>query len=156
MNQPLRRATTDDLNSLYQLETQCFSYDQIGRRSFARLLQSSSVHIWVIDQPGTETALLAYAIVLTRRNSRIRRLYSMATHPDARGQGLARRLLTSILAQASQEGYRIRLEVKCDNYSALKLYRQLGFEVIDVLPGYYSDGTDGYRMQCSVAEHQTL
>lgn len=153
----MRQATSVDLDALERLEKRCFSYDQIGRRSFARLLKSPSAFIWVIDNDNSSHQIAAYAIILTRRNSRIWRLYSMATDPDARGKGLARYLLSELLTRAAAQKYLVRLEVKCTNNQALNLYRQLGFEVIDLLPGYYSDGDDGYRMQCSeplpVARH---
>lgn len=139
-----RAATMADLDNLCVLENQCFSYDQIGRRSFRRLLQSPTAHLYVAL---LAEQLVAYAIVLTRCNSRYCRLYSMATGPAARGKGIAKYLLTEIITRLQPRYNGMRLEVKTNNPGGLELYRKLGFEVIDVLPGYYSDGDDGYRMQ---------
>lgn len=77
----------------------------------------------------------------------------MATSAVARGQGVAKKLLLEIINQAKSKAAGLRLEVKCDNQPALNLYRQLGFEVTDLLPNYYSDGSDGYRMQQSWREN---
>ncbi|MBA3988507.1 MAG: N-acetyltransferase [Idiomarina sp.] len=151
----IREGQTADLDRLCELEQASFSYDQIGRRSFRHLLLSPTARVFLVEQPGTAPALLAYAIVLTRKNSRYWRLYSMATSSAARGQGIGKHLLTHILetAQHSPDGSAggMRLEVKCSNTAGLGLYRQLGFEITDILPAYYSDDSDGYRMQLTFA-----
>lgn len=143
----IRSANGNDIRPLHALEQACFDYDQIGLRNFRYLLQSSTAQVMVAEEGQ---ALLGYAITLTRRNSRYWRLYSMASAPQARGRGVGKQLLTFAITQARKaEAKGMRLEVKCDNTSAIALYRQLGFEVTDLLPAYYSDQTDGYRMQLS-------
>lgn len=140
----IRQARLNDLDALCALEAESFSYDQIGRRSFRRLLVSPSATVLVCSR---DQQLLAYAIVLTRRNSRYCRLYSMATSNLARGQGVGMALLSHAMTRFASEYDGMRLEVKIDNHAGIHLYRKLGFETIDLLPDYYSDGTDGYRMQ---------
>lgn len=144
----IRQATAGDLNALRVLEAATFSYDQIGRRSFRHLLRSPTAQVYVCVS-HQDAQLLAYAIVLTRKNSRYWRLYSMATSAQARGRGLGKAMLNTILDRAKMQAGGIRLEVKCDNTVGIQLYRQLNFEVVDLLPAYYSDGSDGYRMQLS-------
>jgi putative acetyltransferase len=52
----------------------------------------------------------------------------MGVHPDYRGRGLGKRLLSACLAKATAQGLtRIELEVRADNTAAIGLYRQLGF-----------------------------
>lgn len=57
-------------------------------------------------------------------------LGNITTRPDQRGKGLGRavtaRLCKALLPTVSHIG----LNVKCDNYSAIALYRNLGFEII--------------------------
>lgn len=149
----IRQAEPGDLDALCELEAASFTYDQIGRRSFRHLLTSPSSLVLVCC-PGSgsimqNATVLGYAIVLTRKNSRYWRLYSMATSAEARGQGLGKAMLQELLRQARQNANGMRLEVKCDNSIGISLYHQLGFEVTDLLPDYYSDGSDGYRMQVS-------
>lgn len=140
----IRQATPNDLDALCALESASFSYDQIGRRSFRRLLASPTATVLVCNR---DQQLLAYAIILTRRNSRYCRLYSMATSDLARGQGVGMALLSHAMTVFNSRYVGMRLEVKTDNAAGIHLYRKLGFEVTDLLPRYYSDGTDGYRMQ---------
>ncbi len=55
-------------------------------------------------------------------------LYDVFTHPDSRGQGLARVLCSQLLARARSGGARVAyLQVEGDNASARAVYRRLGF-----------------------------
>ena len=55
-------------------------------------------------------------------------LYDVFTHPQARGQGLARILCSRLLAQAHAAGARVAyLQVDADNHPARAIYRRLGF-----------------------------
>ena len=142
------RATQHDLNDLVALEAVTFDYSQMGRRSFQRLLKVRSAHVFVCREHGQ---LLGYSLLLTRSNSNIWRLYSLAVAAAARGKGVGKRLLEHAIEQAkAQQASALSLEVKTDNKAAIELYRRYDFEVIDVLPDYYPDGVDGYRMRLSL------
>jgi GNAT superfamily N-acetyltransferase len=55
-------------------------------------------------------------------------LYDVFTHPDHRGQGLARRLCALLLARARAQGARVAyLQVDAANLPARAIYRRLGF-----------------------------
>ena len=55
-------------------------------------------------------------------------LYDLFTRSDARGQGLARKLCTTLLAQARAAGARTAyLQVEADNPPARAIYHRLGF-----------------------------
>ena len=131
------------------LEAATFNYSQIGRQSFQRLMQRPSAQLYVVTAEDTGQ-LLGYSLILTRKNSRIWRLYSLAVASAARGQGIGRILLEHALQQAQHAGaHALSLEVKCDNAAAIALYHDYGFEVVDVLPDYYPGHDDGYRMRLS-------
>jgi ribosomal protein S18 acetylase RimI-like enzyme len=166
----VRKAQLSDLEKLVALENRVFTYDQIGRRSFRYLLQRPNVQIWCAEltehaTPNTTkrtangaalsettTIFAGYTIILTRKNSRKWRVYSLATAPEARGKGAAKALMNAVqeAAENNPNVSTVSLEVKCDNAGAIALYRNLGFEVVDVMPSYYSDGSDGYRLQISL------
>lgn len=85
--------------------------------------------------------IVGYAILLTRRNIRSARLYSVAVAPQAAGQGIGRRLLAEMEAAARRRrARRLHLEVREDNKSAIRLYEQSGYGPIGRRPDYYSDG----------------
>jgi len=151
MNRPtisIPPATSADCDALVALEALCFTYSQIGKRSFQRLLRSSSaaIHLAFIDEQ-----LAGYSLLLSRSNSRRWRLYSLATAPFSRGQGVARQLLLKARDVAAAAGAnKLSLEVKCDNKAAIALYQDVGFETVDLLIGYYDDGSDGLKMVLSL------
>ena len=52
---------------------------------------------------------------------------AVCTHPDHRGRGLSRLLMTAVDAAIRAEGHRAFLHVLHENTSAIELYRRLGF-----------------------------
>lgn len=138
-----RLATLADLPALIALEKRCFDSDRLSQRSFRYFLTKSPAQIWVSGDP-----VQAYGLVLFHRGTSLARIYSLAVHPDARGQGLARRLMEAMEQSAVEhESLFIRLEVADDNQGALYLYQSLGYEPIRRLAHYYEDGHDGLRME---------
>lgn len=72
-------------------------------------------------------------------------LHRIGTHPDFVRQGVANRLLDELIGQIKMvKSTQLLLEVRADNLPAKALYQKLGFEVIDVRKGYYTD----CRLEC--------
>lgn len=139
----IRRAEPSDLAGLMALEAQ-FPGDRISRSAMRRLLRSPSAHVLVADAGGSIAGAL---ILLTRRNARRGRIYSLAVDAAQRRQGLASRLLAAAHALARELGCPgITLEVRKDNDAARAFYARHGYRVLRELPGYYEDGGDGLRM----------
>ncbi|MEL3892400.1 GNAT family N-acetyltransferase [Ferrovibrio sp. MS7] len=140
----LRPATAADLDALVALEETCFATDRFSRRSYARALASPRAHLRVMETGGR---LAAAGLIFTRADTAAARLYSIAVHPDWRGQGLARRLLTALEQTARKIGAdEMRLEVADRNKAALALYRESGYEETGRLRRYYQDGADALRL----------
>jgi len=76
-------------------------------------------------------------------------LLAVGVLPEARRQGLGRRLLEHVLAAArASGGRRVLLEVAQSNTAARRLYESVGFQVLDVRRGYYSmTGDDALVME---------
>ncbi|HEY5653180.1 MAG TPA: GNAT family N-acetyltransferase [Pontiella sp.] len=139
-----RRVGLNRIDDLLALETACFSADRILRRNLRRLLVSPTAYCLGAYRSGR---LVGSMIVLFRRNSRKAWIYSLAVSSELRGMGIGRRLM----ARAEQEVRRrgcshIRLEVRMDNFSALRMYEQSGYVYTAVIPGYYADGTHAFVM----------
>jgi ribosomal protein S18 acetylase RimI-like enzyme len=57
---------------------------------------------------------------------------SVATMPEYRGRGIAERLLQAILDEGRKQGYSLaQINMYAGNEPALRLYKKLGFEVIE-------------------------
>lgn len=70
------------------------------------------------------------ACAQTAREGDVVGLYDVFTAPEARGQGLSRKLCASVLVQACAQGAQVAyLQVDAGNAAALAVYRHLGFEV---------------------------
>ena len=67
-------------------------------------------------------------------------LHLFAVHPDFRGQGAAREMLTALFARARAQGFRaIHLDVAQGNLAAEKLYVAVGFVFAGTLRVRYDD-----------------
>jgi len=141
----VERARLSDLEQLVTLERATFNYSCISRRSFRQVIQSDHNYCWVAR---SENDLAGYAIAFTRRNSKVWRLYSIAVDQHFRGLGVGNLLMNKVLNEAKSHGANaMSLEVKSDNKAAIHWYQNCGFETTDILPSYYDDASDGFKMR---------
>lgn len=83
-------------------------------------------------------------IIENRETSRI---LMLAVHPLYRNQGVGSELLKGFIAKSSNRGLnKITLEVRVSNDRTIRFYQKRGFQLIDSLEEFYTDGEDGYRM----------
>ena len=74
-------------------------------------------------------------------------IHKVATHPDFRRQGRARRLLIAAMDQARMRGGKsVFLEVRAGNTAAQALYRSIGFHVDSVRKEYYDSKENAVLM----------
>ena len=100
--------------------------------AFAKLLEQGAVAI------GD-----ARAFALGRAAADEAELLMIATHPDHRRQGLARRHLAALETRLMDQGAaRMFLEVAADNVAAQALYAAAGYAVVGKRPGYYRRETE--------------
>lgn len=141
----LRRATPDDYERIAALER--LSFDARSGRFSPRQLRallSNPRAFWLLAAGGG-----AMACWLEAGNGRRRwaRLYSIAVHPELRGQGFAERLIKAGFAWMARRGLSVcRAEVKRSNLAARRLYARLGFQEAATLPDYYGPKQHGLRL----------
>lgn len=98
-------------------------YDE--RRAIA--LRAPSPSLFAVF-PGASGA---DAIGMCAITSKLAGVFLMRTRPEARRQGLARRILATLLSWAAERGASTAfLQVESDNRSAIDLYRSQGFETL--------------------------
>lgn len=134
-----RKARLSDLSQLVSLEEASFNYDQLSRRNFQWMIKHAHSVFLVQEFKGV---IIGYGLVLINAGTSLARLYSICTHKDFQGQGLASLLITELEQRASDEedcAY-LRLEVKENNKAAIALYRKLGYRKFTVKKDYYDDG----------------
>lgn len=142
----VRRAVAADLDELVALEQRSFSSDRLSRAQYRRHLGSDSALVLVAG--ANPRLLLGSAVLFFRKGSAVARLYSLATRPEARGQGVGAALLEAAAATARRRSCRaLRLEVRTDNAAAIGLYERHGFRRIGRYAQYYEDGADAWRYE---------
>ncbi|MBZ4654331.1 MAG: yncA [Peptococcaceae bacterium] len=135
-----------DLRQLMEIEKKCFpECDVFSRRNMRRMVNNPKCSI-LLDVLEYEQEVVGYAVYLTRRNSQTIRLYSLCLLPCYTGQGLTRKYLEERLKDFALRFSKVILEVRQSNKAAIRLYHGLGFELGQILEGYYADGERGYRM----------
>ncbi len=141
----IRRATPTDLDALVALERASFTTDHLSPPQYRRHLRSDSAAVLAaIEASG----LLGKAVVFFRRGSDIARLYSIAVAHAARGRGLGEALLAAAERTARRRGAgRMRLEVRQDNASAIRLYERMGYQRFGAYAHFYEDGADAWRYE---------
>lgn len=144
----LRRATVADADALCAFEQAAFSGDRMSRRQFRHHARAPSSDL-IVATGGDQ--LLGYALLLRRHGLDSARIYSVAVSAAARGQGLGTRLLGRMERIArSHELSEIRLEVRQDNDSAIRLYERRGYRRFGARLDYYEDGCNAWRLSKSL------
>lgn len=145
----VRRAELSDLEDLVALEESSFATDRLSREQYRRHLDSETAQVLVAS--ANHRRFLGTAVVFFRKGTKVARLYSIATHAEARGKGVGSALLEASEQLARRRGCTVlRLEVRTDNDTAIRLYERLGYDRIGRYARYYGDGSDAWRYEKKV------
>lgn len=128
----VRGMRSRDVPAVLEIEQVSYGYPW-SERIFRDCLRVG-YHAWVatdLDEQVIGYALLSVAVGEAH-------VLNLCVAPDARGHGVADRLLEALIGQAEAErAERVLLEVRPSNKSARRLYKRRGFERIATRPGYY-------------------
>ena len=127
----LRNATAGDVDALVALWRACglaFRRQAVGDE-LAGVLERDPDLVIVVEADG---ALIAS--VMGTYDGRRGWINRLATHPDHRERGLARRLLGELEARLRAKGCgKVNLLVEPANRAVVGFYRQLGYDVDDLI-----------------------
>lgn len=141
----LREARLGDIDALLALEDACFDTDQLGRRNFRWMIRKANAAL-LVAHDGERLA--GYILVLFHAGTSLGRIYSVAVNPECRGRGVADRLVAAAEEAAlAADCAWMRLEVRPDNASAIRLYEKHGYRQFGVYPRFYEDDTDALRFE---------
>jgi ribosomal-protein-alanine N-acetyltransferase len=130
-----RLAEQDDLDEITALEAASFT-NPWSRDTLQRDLRNTDVvRVYVLrDAEGGLVGFCGCWFVFDELH-----INTLAVANEFRRKGHATRLLRFVIAEATAAGItRATLEVRRSNDAALGLYRQFGFEVRGIRPGYYT------------------
>ena len=141
----IRGATQEDLASVLRIEKASFASDAWSRRAFEYYLKIESEFLVAMIADD----IAGYAIVVTQGSRAV--LDSIAVAPEARGQGVATRLLSRLLRMLRRRAVtRLTLMVRRDNSTAIEFYKKRGFARVRRVNDYYQDGSAAWRMSLNV------
>lgn len=141
----IEQAKTTDVDSILEIENQCFDSDRFSKRQFLYLITKSKGFFYVAKQQGQ---IVGYLSLLQNDRAHILRIYSIAVHPQAQGRGIAQKLIDKAIQEAkSNDLQSVSLEVKTSNTPAISLYEKKGFMKTIIKPNYYADGSPAYVMK---------
>lgn len=136
----IKNSRAADLNAIYELEKQ-FGADAFSKRSLRRFHENGNLLVFLDNQD----TIIGSAIVVHRKNSDKVRLYSFVIDQKFRGMGVGKTYLETLLSIQWDAIWMI-LEVSEGNHPAIHVYQKAGFEEIQRIEGYYSDGSSAIKM----------
>jgi len=158
----IREYRAADFETLWNIDQQCFppgiSYSRLELTGY--LTQRHAVSLVAesldanrdarfADLPAADGAgRIAGFVVAHAVRRKYGRILTLDIAPRARRCGLGTLLMSACEERLRAAGCaEVYLETAVDNEPALKLYRRLGYEVLEILPEYYSSHLlDAFRM----------
>ena len=138
MNVSIRRMTLDDLPVVTELDRISFSLPWPERSFRFELTENVASRCWVAEVDERVVAMLVGWMLVDEIH-----IATIATHPDFRRQGIARKLLSHALMRAMEEGAQSSfLEVRESNVAAQEMYRQFGYQPTGLRKRYYKDNDE--------------
>lgn len=131
-----------DVPEVYALDVLSFALPWSERSFNYEVTGNANARNWVAELPVQGTTRLVGMLVLWFFLDEAH-IATLAVHPDFRRRGIARKLLHTALGAAYREGARRSfLEVRAGNQAALKMYEELGFEIVGRRNRYYHDNNE--------------
>ncbi|WP_028581527.1 GNAT family N-acetyltransferase [Desulfogranum japonicum] len=143
----IRRAVSDDLLFLLDLEQQCFpEHRRSTRQGLKTSLKSHAQEVYILEQIHGSQPNPVGAVVLLKYKRTVR-IFSLALFPQVQGLGLGSKLIQFTMDRAAAKGFeRVSLEADSANSRLIQWYQHAGFHRIEHLPDYYAPGEDAFRM----------
>ncbi|HXQ33139.1 MAG TPA: ribosomal protein S18-alanine N-acetyltransferase [Anaerolineales bacterium] len=138
MNIIIRKMTLDDIDRVIEIDRMSFSLPWPERSFRFELTDNPASRCWVAELDGKLVGMVVAWLIVDEVH-----VATIATHPDFRRQGIAKRLLSYTLRELRNEGAQSSfLEVRASNYGAQDMYRKFGYEESGIRPRYYKDNDE--------------
>lgn len=138
MSYVIRKMTLDDFEQVVAIDQLSFSLPWPARSFRFELTDNPASRCWVTELDGRVVAMLVAWLIVDEIH-----IATIATHPDFRGRGIGKNLLSHALRSAKEEGaVKSFLEVRESNEVAQKMYRSFGFVEDGRRREYYKDNAE--------------
>ena len=134
----IRKMTLDDVPDVVDLDQKSFSLPWPERSFRFELTDNPASRCWVAEVEDKIVGMIVVWLIVDEAH-----VATIATHPDFRRKGIAKRLLSHTLRKLIEQGARSSfLEVRESNRAARELYRKFGYEETGRRPRYYKDNDE--------------
>lgn len=137
----IKIAKNKDTSDLLRIEKDSFiEIDQFSKKIFLYHIKKGKVFICTINDE-----IAGYIILIMYKNCI--RIYSIAVAKKYRNKGIGAELVQYVIHMCNRLSKRkILLEVRDNNFRAIKFYEKLGFQNKGILKNYYPDATNAYKL----------
>ncbi|HMD88451.1 MAG TPA: ribosomal protein S18-alanine N-acetyltransferase [Anaerolineaceae bacterium] len=144
----IRPMQLEDIQTVHQIDVRSFSLPWPERSYRFELTENPASRCWVAEVKTPENQKQIAGMLVMWQIIDEAHIGTLATDPDFRQRGVARRMLAHALSQAAGEGIqKVYLEVRRNNIAAQALYKGFGFQVSSIRRHYYPDtGEDALLM----------
>jgi ribosomal-protein-alanine N-acetyltransferase len=138
MKLTIRKMTLDDIPAVINLDQKSFSLPWPERSFRFEVTDNPASRCWVAELDGKVVGMIVVWLLVDEAH-----IATLATHPDFRRQGVAKRLLSHALLHLIEEGAQSSfLEVRESNLAAREMYRKFGYEEAGRRRRYYRDNDE--------------
>ena len=161
----VRDCRRDDFDTLWAIDQSCFdpeiAYSRYELRAYVRrfgaftLVAESDEHVpdpqnshpRANDSADPRSSILAFVVAESSRHG-MGHIITIDVRPAARRHRVGSALLDVAEKRLrAAKCHAVRLETAVDNASALSFYKRHGYDVIKVIPHYYSNGVDALLLE---------
>lgn len=130
--------TVDDLPAVIELDKISFSLPWPERSFRFEVTDNPASRCWVVEADQKIVGMIVVWLLVDEAH-----VATLATHPDFRKRGIARKLFSYALQNLIDEGARSSLlEVRASNVAAQEMYRKFGYVESGRRPRYYRDNDE--------------
>jgi ribosomal protein S18 acetylase RimI-like enzyme len=139
----VRRATINDLETLFEIERECFTLEAFTKQQMAFLLENPH-NISLTAWKNNMIAGFIIGLIQNSNETRIGRVYTLDVAVKHRRKGIGLKLLNELEQLFIEKGVKNSyLEARTDNVAARELYDKHGYTEVKQLKDYYSKGVHG-------------
>jgi ribosomal-protein-alanine N-acetyltransferase len=126
------------LADVAELEQLCFPEEPWSEQALLVLCRDHGTGYAAVNEDGQVLAYVGMTYAADEGS-----ITNVATHPDARRQGLGRAVVEALLAKAASLDLAfVYLEVRPSNAAAIALYQSLGFTLVGRRKNFYRHPTE--------------
>jgi len=143
----IREATLEELDEIYEIETECFIEDAFTYHQLEYCLRSVDF-LTLIASVNREAAGFIIGSLEGSRKKIVGHVYTLDVKRKFRRMGVGSALLEALEKIFITRGAeKCRLEVRLDNTAAKKLYLKHGYRPKEIFEDYYGSGIDALLLE---------